>query len=354
MSKFFINTFDDAHIFRMTDDTGMFQHARFSVPDLLKGYTTDDNARALIMAVMLYERLKKPAYLALIYRYLSFVVYSQNETGKFRNFMTYDRQFIEKEGSNDCFGRCIWALGYTQASPAMPAGIKEACRGAIDRALPNILALTWSRGQAYTLIGLGFVCGPAVDQLICKLADSLFDRFENNASEDWQWFENDLTYDNAVLPWALFVAYSRLEQDRLLRVARKSLSFLNSVSFRDGFFRPVGCNGWLVRGAEPALYDEQPLEACTTTLAHIAAYEATGEAEMLELAQRSFSWYSGGNSRGESLIDSETGGCFDGITSDNLNRNQGAESIVSYSVARLALVKCETAASRNSLSCCSR
>jgi len=354
MSKFLINTFDDAHIFRMTDDTGMFQHARFSVPDLLKGYTTDDNARALIMAVMLYESTKKPAYLALIYRYLSFVVYAQTETGLFRNFMTYGRQFTEEAGSDDCFGRCLWALGYTQASPVMPAGIKETCIDAINRALPNILTLTWSRGQAYALIGLGFVCNPAFDQLICKLADSLVERFEHNASEAWQWFEDELTYDNAVLPWALFVAYGRLQQDRLLHVAQKSLSFLNSVSFRDGYFRPVGCNGWLARGAKQAEFDEQPLEACTTTLAHLAAYQATDEAAMLEMAQKSFAWYSGRNSRGESLIDSETGGCCDGITPGGLNRNQGAESIVSYSVARLALVKYETATSGKLLSYCSR
>jgi hypothetical protein len=348
--KRFINPFDDAHIFRMTDDTGMFQHARFSVPDLLKGYTTDDNVRALIMAVMLYEKLQKPAYLALVYRYLGFVLYAQNETGRFRNFMTYDRQFTEREGSEDCFGRCLWALGYTQASAAMPSGIKEACIGAVNRALPNIRILTWTRGQAYTLIGLCFIGSPAVDHLICELADSLYDRFEHNAGdEDWQWFEDNITYDNAVLPWALFAAYSRLGQDRLLRVARKSLSFLDLVTFRDGYFRPVGCNGWLVRGTEPAQYDEQPLEACTATLAHLAAYEATGDTAMLELAGRSFAWYSGENSRRECLIDSETGGCCDGITPSGLNRNQGAESIVSYCVARLALIKCEAAVDRKRL-----
>ncbi len=129
----------------------------------MEGYTTDDNVRALIMAVMLYEKLQKPAYLALVYRYLGFVLYAQNETGRFRNFMTYDRQFTEREGSEDCFGRCLWALGYTQASPAMPAGIKEACSGAVNRALPNIRSLTWLRGQAYALIGLSFIHSPAVD-----------------------------------------------------------------------------------------------------------------------------------------------------------------------------------------------
>ncbi|HMM19432.1 MAG TPA: glycosyltransferase [Selenomonadales bacterium] len=346
--------FDDAHIFRMTDDTGMFQHARFSVPDLLEGYTTDDNVRALIMAVMLYEKLQKPGYLALVYRYLGFVLYAQNETGRFRNFMTYDRQFTEKEGSEDCFGRCLWALGYTQASPAMPAGIKEACSGAVKRALPAIQSLTASRGQAYALIGLSFSDSPAVDFLICELADSLYDHFEHCAGENWQWFEDSLTYDNAVLPWALFAAYSRLGQGRLLRVARESLSFLDLVTFRDGYFRPVGCNGWLKRGAEPAQYDEQPLEACTATLAHLAAYEATGESAMVELARKSFGWYGGDNSCREDLIDSETGGCRDGITPDGLNRNQGAESIVSYSLARLALAKYETVAGRERLARCSR
>lgn len=336
----FIKTFDDTHIFRMTDDTGMFQHARFSVPNLLEGYTTDDNARALIMAVMLYEKLHKPVYLALVYRYLSFILYAQNESGRFRNFMNYSRQFMEKEGSDDCFGRCLWALGYTQASSDMPCGIREACIDAFNRALPNIQFLAWSRSQAYALIGLSFIGNSAVDYLICELADLLFEQFEHNARDkDWQWFEDNLTYDNAVLPWALFAAYSRLRQDRLLRVARESLYFLDLITFQDGYFHPVGCNGWLMRGAEPAQYDEQPLEACTSTLAHLAAYEATGDGAMLEVARKSFSWYWGENSCREGLIDNETGGCCDGITTDGLNRNQGAESIVCYAIAGLALTK---------------
>ncbi|MDF2857784.1 MAG: hypothetical protein K0Q87_3635, partial [Neobacillus sp.] len=134
----FGNVLDDAHIFRMTDDTGMFQHTRYNVPDLDKGYTTDDNARALIMAVMLYENKRKSEYLVLIYRYLAFILYAQNENGHFRNFMTYNRQFTETQGSEECFGRCLWALGYTLASSVMPRGVKEACTSAVSRALPQI------------------------------------------------------------------------------------------------------------------------------------------------------------------------------------------------------------------------
>ena len=338
----FAETFNDAHIFRMTDDTGMFQHARYSLPDLLEGYTTDDNARALIMAVMLYESLQKPVYLKLVYRYLSFVLYAQNESGGFRNFMTYSRIFKEKEGSEDCFGRCLWALGYTLSSSAMPSGVKESCNAAVKRALPKIRTLEWSHGQAYALIGLSFIEGPEVDCLMSGLADSLVNRFAHFAGEkDWRWFENSLTYGNAVLPWSLFAAYRRLGQANLIHVARESLEFLDQVTFYDGCFRPVGCKGWLVRHGELARYDEQPIEACAAALAHLAAHQATGNSAMLELARRSFAWYLGENSCRKSLIDAETGGCCDGITPDGLNRNQGAESIVGYCIAGLALAQYE-------------
>jgi len=334
------NAFNDAHIFRMTDDTGMFQHTRYNVPDLDKGYTTDDNARALIMAVMLYEKKREEKYLALVYRYLAFILYAQNDDGHFRNFMTYGRQFTETQGSEECFGRCLWALGYTLASPVIPDGIKAACTSAVSRALPLISSLKCLRGQSYALIGLGFIKGTESDRLILKLADSIAVRFEQCAGEkEWQWFEDSLTYDNAVLPWAMFVAFRQTGQDRFLSIARKSMMFLDQDAFRDGFFRPVGCKGWWLRGSEPVLYDQQPVEASMSTLAHLVAYEVTNDTAMLKLARQSFAWYLGENSSRESLINDETGGCYDGIMAEGLNRNQGAESIVGYCIASLALGK---------------
>ena len=329
--------FNNDHILRMTDDTGMFQHARFSIPDLDKGYTTDDNARALIMAVMLHENLPKTDYLSLVYRYLGFVLYAQNEGGGFRNFMTYSRQFTEDEGSEDCFGRCIWALGYTLASPAMPGGIKNACAAAVKRALPRIPTITSLRGQADTMIGLGLIGGNEAKDFMPVLAESLLTQYEQCATQDWHWFEDQLTYDNAVLPWALFVAFHQLGQDKLLRTARKSLEFIDQITFRNGYFQAIGCKGWMMQGAEPAQYDEQPIEACSTALAHLVAYDVTGEGAMLELARRSFDWYSGKNACGISLIDDETGGCCDGLTPDGINQNQGAESIVGYAIAKLSV-----------------
>ncbi|MEN6349411.1 MAG: glycosyltransferase [Syntrophomonas sp.] len=326
-----------AHIFRMTDDTGILQHTRFSIPNLDLGYTTDDNARALIMAVMLHEHHPHTEYLSLVYRYLAFVLHAQGENGGFRNFMTYNREFTEEEGSEDCFGRCLWALGYTQASPGLPGGIKRACSAAVKQALPRIPTITSLRGIANTIIGLGLIGGSAAHHFMPALAQSLQNRFEQYAQEEWLWFENELTYDNSVLPWSLFVAYRHLGKEKLLQTAQTSLNFLDQITFRNGYFQAIGCKGWMVKGGQPAQYDEQPVEASTTSLTHLAAYESTGERSMLDMARRSFAWYSGENSSGLSLIDVETGGCYDGITHDGLNQNQGAESIVGYCIANLAL-----------------
>lgn len=335
-----IKSGDDAHIFRMTDDTGMFQHTSYNVPSLEKGYTTDDNARALIMAVMLYEKTQKAKYLALVYRYLAFVLHAQNESGHFRNFMNYSRQFTEVQGSEECFGRCLWALGYTATSAMIPDGIKSACSSAIDKALPQINALERLRGSAYALLGLTLLDDNKSEALIIKLADSIalcFDRYSEE--KDWCWFEDSLTYDNALLPWSMFAAYKKTRQERFLSIASQSITFFDKNAFRDGFFRAVGCNGWWIKGSKTALYDQQPLEASMSTLAHLAAFDITGDKEMLKLAKKSFSWYAGKNSCEKSMISEETGGCYDGIMQDGINHNQGAESIVGYFIAKLALEK---------------
>lgn len=331
-------SFDDSHIFRMTDDTGIFQHTMYNVPALAKGYTTDDNARALIMAVKLYEKKMKPKYLNLVYRYLAFILYAQNEHGHFRNFMTYDRIFTEQQGSEECFGRCLWALAYTSASSVMPRGIKDTCESSIKCALPMIPTLKSLRGQAYALIGLSLINTNAEDRLIAKLADSIAAQFEKCAGDkNWLWYENNLTYDNAVLPWAMFAAFQKIGHERFDHIARVSLRFLDQSAFRDGYFRPVGCRGWWMQGSEPALLDQQPVEASMSVLAHLAAYQINGDEEMLALAKKSYAWYMGENSCKQCMIDIETGGCYDGIMADGLNRNQGSESIVGYCIARLSL-----------------
>ena len=158
----FLKEFDASHIFRLTDDTGIFQHTRYNVPDLSKGYTTDDNARALIMAVMLYEKTGRQQYLDLVYRYLAFIMHSQTEDGYFRNFMTYERQFTEVRGSAECFGRCLWAMGYALISTALPEGVRDACASAIKRSLPQVTTLKDLRDRPMRLSDLALSPGTRV------------------------------------------------------------------------------------------------------------------------------------------------------------------------------------------------
>ncbi|MDK2799810.1 MAG: hypothetical protein PWP27_1106 [Clostridiales bacterium] len=358
--------FNVEHIFRLTDDTGMFQHCKYGVPDPKKGYTTDDNARALIAAVMLYDQFKEKKYLDLVYRYLSFLLNAQNSKGRFKNFMNYHREFIEEEGSEDCFGRCIWALGYTLATASIPENIKHTCRYILSQALPNTKSLKWLRGKAYTAIGLGYLISGQehkhfqlgsigksenntyVDEY-CKanitvdhieqLVQPLIQQYQQHSSPDWNWFEDHLTYSNAVLPWSLLTAYQVLNKQDYLDFALESLNFLEKITLKNRYFKPIGCHGWMAKGKEPASFDEQPIEACEMMLTYLKAYEILKDQKYFDKAKICFEWYRGYNSKKICLIDSDTGGCYDGITLNGPNLNQGAESILSYCIAYLTLSK---------------
>jgi len=327
----------DDHIFRMTDDTGMLQHSKFSIPDPRFGYTTDDNARALIMALMLYERYKDKKYLDLVYRYTSFLLNAQNEKGKFRNFMSFDRKWLEDEGSEDCFGRCIWALCFAVSNEYTPLGIKHCCAYMLEKAMPHISNLYAVRAKAYSIIGLAHLDGEEPKSLIYETARSLCRAYEENKDRDWKWFEDIVAYCNNVLPWSLISAYRITKERKFLDVAEESLEFLERVTFKNGYFKPVGCKGWFLKGESPAEYDEQTVEACEAVLTYCEAYEATGDKRYLQKAKRSHAWYEGANSKGIRLIDSETGGCYDGLTHDGVNLNMGAESLVSYIISYLKI-----------------
>lgn len=337
--------FKDDHIFRLTDDTGMLQHAKYAIPDPRYGYTTDDNARALIMALMLFERYRKKRYLDLVYRYASFLLGAQNDEGGFRNFMGYDRNWLEEEGSEDCFGRCLWAIGFALSGKHTPDGVKNGLSCLLRRALPRAGALRWPRAKAYTIIGLACLKGDEYKRLIRELADSLCSLYEASSGEGWRWFENTVTYCNSVLPWSLIDAYRISEDKRYLQVAQESLAFLESIVLANDCFKPVGCHGWYPRGGKPAAFDEQPVEACEAVFAYTAFHAATGDRAYLEKARICHAWYTGRNSMKLSLIDSETGGCYDGLTPKGVNLNMGAESLVSYvmSLMRIEEVMGKTA-----------
>lgn len=351
------------YLYQLTDDTGIFQHSKFGVPDRDKGYTTDDNARALIAAVMLNDEQKDSKSLDLICTYLAFVHHAQNEDGTFRNFMNYQRTFVEERGSEDCFGRCLWALGYTLSMPTVPDSLKNTCRYMVNRALPNVLNLSSPRALAYTIVGLSDLLAtsdtltyqypyPNVDEdhsvslvpsretiahNVEELAGRLQMQYNTYHRDGWKWFENSMTYGNAMLPWALLKASRVCEIAGFRDIGKESLDFLVSVTFSDaGYFKPIGNQGWLEIDGIAALYDEQPIEACEMLLACREAFEIYEDSSYAIYATQCFEWFLGRNSLHQSLIHPQTGACYDGIRHNGLNLNQGSENVVSYCIAYLA------------------
>lgn len=331
--------FDDRYIFRMTDDTGIFQHAVFGVPDPSEGYTTDDNARALILAAMLYEENREEKYADLLNRYLRFLLYA-HKGGWFRNFMNYSRKFTEKRGSEDCFGRCICALGYIVSRKGLPLTIRETAERLLTHTFRSCSSLEYIRGKSYALMGLTFWKTPSALPEENTLAESIAETYAQTRREDWRWFEDKMTYCNASLPLSMLCAYEFSQEHRLICIGLESLDFLLKTTMKNGIFKPIGCRGWYKKGEKPAEFDEQPVEACPMVLACLKAYHLTGESKYFQYAEQCFLWYLGANSINENMIDRETGGCRDGILPNGINKNQGAESIICYAIASLAL-NCE-------------
>jgi len=326
------------YMFTLTDDVGIFQHSVYGIPDPRKGYTTDDNCRALILAVMLFETSKQKEYLRLVSKYLSFILNAQNENGKFKNFMNYNREFLEKEGSEDCFGRCLWSLGRTISSPAIPENIKRTCQHILNKILENWTSLESPRAKAYSIVGMSYLKGTEdIIRHIETLSMDLVHLYEQYKDTGWHWFEKSMTYGNAFFPRSLFRAYSILKKEVLLETAKESMDFLEKVTFKNDYFKPIGCNGWLYKGKKAAEYDEQPIEASETLLAYLDCYEITKDEKHLDKAVQCFCWYTGHNSKGLSLIDEQTGACYDGLNENGLNYNQGSESIISYGIAFLEI-----------------
>ncbi|OBZ09271.1 glycosyltransferase [Bacillus sp. FJAT-26390] len=353
--------FKSEYMRRITDDTGIFQHTKFGVPDRSKGYTTDDNARALIAAVLLYNSKREAAVLDLIHTYVSFIHHAQNADGNFRNFMDYSRSFVEESGSEDCQGRTLWALGFTLAhSASLPDNLLNTCRYLINQALPHIEALGSPRASAYAIIGLSclietpnaltysfpyphtptteeeaaFLPRAFILELIENMAARLHDQYNRNKGNGWNWFEDSLTYGNSMLPWALLKASRISSNGNMKEAAKESLDFLASRTFsKEGYYKPIGSHGWLLRGGESAPYDEQPIEACEMLLACKEAAIILQDPAYLKHAALCYEWYLGHNSLKTSLIDPQTGACYDGIHRTGLNLNQGSESIISFSIA---------------------
>jgi hypothetical protein len=329
------------HLETLTDRTGIIQHAIFSIPNRRTGYTTDDNARALIVAIMDYERTGNRSTLRLASTYLSSLHYAQTLSKRFHNFMSFDQVFLDDEGSDDCFGRTMWACGFALAAN-IHENVKKVARQLFDDAAPWLQALGPLRAKAYALQGCYYYLRENPDSQSIRthaemLADQICRAFHENNSPEWEWYEPFLTYSNAVPPRALLLAYQVLGKQEYLDVALGSLEFLTRQTVVDGVLQPIGCNGWHFQGKDRAWFDQQPVDPMASVLCYLAAYDVTHDRRHLELAQISFDWFFGKNILNEPLHDPVTGGCYDALTPSGPNFNQGAESAVACLMAQLAM-----------------
>ena len=325
----------------LTDEVGMFQHAKFSTIDRREGYTTDDNARALIAALRYHRAFDDQDSLGLAETYLAFLMHMQMEDGRFHNLLGFDRGYGDEAGSEDSMGHALWACGCTMSSKA-PDSMKSTAKELFDRGLPLSHGFTSPRAKASTILGLhcyhdAFPDDGNVLRNVETLGKSLVEQYRVEADGEWRWFEAYLTYANARLPQALFAAYESTGRPAFFNVAQSSFDFLVETHILDGVFKPIGTEGWYPKNGERAFYDQQPIEASCMVEAALMAFDATGEDGYLEAAQIAFEWYHGGNTNEVDLLNPETGTCYDGITPDGLNRNQGAEATLSYYLAYLNL-----------------
>ncbi len=325
----------------LTDDAGMLQHAKYATPNKKEGYTTDDNARALIACTKYRMLFNDTSIKKLIDTYLGLLFYMQREDGKMHNYLSYDRKFMDEVGSEDCIGRTIWACGSCLDSK-LPEETKLLCKEIFDKAFKWTPRLTSPRAKAFSIMGLFYYQKAYPEDQNVKinirtLSDQLTKQFELVSSGGWDWFESYLTYSNARLPHSLFLAYEATGEDRYLQVASKAMKFLIDTQTIDNVFVPVGNRGWYKRGSERAIYDQQSIEASCTTEAAVAAFQNTGKEAYIKVAYDAFQWFLGGNLKGLVLYDPENGSCCDGITPEGLNMNKGAEATVAYFQARLNL-----------------
>jgi glycosyltransferase involved in cell wall biosynthesis len=352
------------HLHRMTDDTGMLQHSIFTIPNRKEGYATDDNARALILAVQLEQlasrHLPEPLmassrndgrndgrsgsanspFTNSVSLYLSFLEHAFNSTkGRFKNFLRYDRRWNEPVGSEDSHGRALWGLG-TVLGRSRDQGFRGAAGRLFEFSLPAAVEFSSPRAWAYTLLGIqeyltSYPGDRDAQKIRSALSRRLLEMYESIRTPDWKWFENVVAYGNARLPQALLLVGSASEDDRMISAGLESLEWLsqNQRCETNGHFVPIGSQGFYRQGGEKARFDQQPIEAAGAVSACLEAYRITGDGRWRNQAWSAFHWFLGNNDLQLPLYDPVTGGCRDGLHLDRANQNQGAESTLSFLMA---------------------
>lgn len=336
------------HLNHLTDYTGILQHSLFTVPNYSHGYTTDDNARALLVKILL-DKLGSHQRLGFASRYLSFLGFAFNDqTKRFRNFMDYQHNWLEENGSDDSQGRSLWALG-TFLNHSNALALKGMAGWLFEQSLPSILLTTSPRAWAFALIGIDeysqkFAGDRRASQVRVELAERLLKLYQDNRSEEWRWFEDTLSYCNAALPHALLTCGKSIPNGAMTDAGLESLKWLCDLKrSNQGHFVPIGSNGFYKKGGEKARFDQQPVEAQAMVSACLEAFRITGDKFWNKEAHRAFEWFLGRNDLNLSVYDPTTGGCRDGLHSDHLNENQGAESTLAFLQSLLELRLAEQA-----------
>ena len=342
--------FELNHLHRLTDDTGMLQHSIFTIPNRREGYTTDDNARALIFAVLLGQEEKRDSGKVnsstetLALRYSAFLEHAFNSAkGRFKNFLRYDRRWNEPIGSEDSHGRALWALG-TVLGRSEDHGLRGAAGRLFEFSLPAAVEFSSPRAWAYTLLGIqeyldSYPGDRDAQKVRFSLSRRLLEMYQSSRRPDWKWFENILAYGNARLPQALLLVGSACSDDRMVSAGLESLDWLSTEQHCDikRHFVPIGSQGFYRQNGEKARFDQQPLEAAGAVSAYLQAYRVTGDSRWRGEAWSAFNWFLGDNDLQLSLYDSVTGGCRDGLHPDRANENQGAESTLSFLTALIEM-----------------
>ncbi len=334
-----------AHLERMTDKTGMIQFCRFNTPDRSSGYTLDDNARALIASLMVYDRNGDENMLQLAETYLRFIHSCLLPNGQFYNYMDEDGVLNEKNkylNLEDANGRAIWALGYVLSlSHKLPMHMQKKADYILFKAMPSLEFVQSPRAIAFTLKGLYYYHESKPSYLLFWLCETLAERlvslYKHHSDNNWKWYESYLTYANAVLPEAMLMAYKITGRPVYRDITKESFDFLLSHTFTDSYIRVISNNGWLHKGGVTEGFGEQPIDVADTILALDLFYRTWSDEQYVQKVKLAFNWFLGENHLGQIIYNPATGGCFDGLEEKEVNLNQGAESTLCYLLARLTV-----------------
>lgn len=338
---------DISYLEHLTDDIGIIQHGKFSLPDKRFGYSTDDVGRGLIVVSEIYKRKKGKKILPLIKTYLHFLQTAQEKNGMFHNFLSFERKWKDTEDIDDTFGKTLWGLGfYLYTDTSSP--LSHIAQHLFSESVKHLKSLRDLRAAAYASLGMYYYTisydkktdiAKESKEKLRKLADFIYKYYEKNKNGNWDWFENVVTYDNFRISQALLAAYEVTKNEIYKKVAVKTINFLTSISFNKNYryFDFIGQNGWYEKNKERANYDQQPLEAAGAIDTYILAYKITKNKKYKNYALLAYSWFFGNNRNHRSLFDNETKGIFDGLTPRGVNENEGAESIICFLISTNSL-----------------